>query len=709
MARTPFAAALALLLIVCSALVPHTAAAIVIFPRWALAGWNYYRDLGNLDSDPQHELLVYSKADARFALVDALSGVIEQQFPEFKYGEADLLTENIDSDPRLEIVLARVASLSGPLVPLTRAYDWTAGGYVTLFTHADPVTSVGLVRLRSTGQVELLEQSSNDVRVRDMSGTVLLQASTAVSPWSGVEPSVLLLDLDADGINELGIMQNASSSNNQTLFFDYNAGFVYTWSATSWFMVGTLDTDGDAQAEVLAFNRLDGRFVLFDGLSGTTDLELPEFTIDDNANVFGFDVDGDGRDEVYASRPAGPGVTPLVRAYDWVSGSYVPMFSHSQEELSSAPAHTRNAAQFEFINATSNDLVIRDAVAGTVLFRASTQIAGWSGTNLVVNPVDLDHDGVLEFIVQDNTTARIIRYTTGAYTQLWSSTAWKYPYMATKLDDNPLDGLFAIATSDEHYGLLDPFTGAVRKEFPTFFSSQSYTLPVDFDRDGRNELLMIRNAFNVTPFTTCYRWDGSEFLVQFRHTDGQNGLLLGAYRPTVTNDLLEVGYANGQVNDLRVRAFDGSVIWRASTDVPGWTGVDIDGGLDTLDVDQDGVVEFMAIDNAAIRLMQYVGALSVDGPGDGAALRLSAGTPNPFRTSTTLRFSTQRAGDVAISVFDTGGRVVWRRNQHFPAGSHEVKWDGRDETGRPIPEGVLFYDVRTAGEQQTRKLVRIGR
>jgi len=698
-----------MLLLACFLLAPHAAVAAAFVPRWVLAGWVYDRDLGDLDGDPQHELLMYSKADNRFALVDALTGVVEQQFPEFKRGEADVLTENIDGDPRLEPVLARVASLSGPLVPLTKAYDWTAGGYVTLFTHADPVASIGSVHLRSAGQVELLEVSSNDVRVRDMSGTVLLQASTAVSPWSGVEPSVLLLDLDADGLNELGIVQHAASSNMQVLYFNYSAGFVYTWSSTSWFPMNAQNTDGDAQAEVLAFNLLDGRYALFDGLSGTPELELPEFTIDDNSNVFEFDVDGDGRQEIYASRPAGPGVTPLVRAYDWASGSYVPMFSHSQEELSSAPAHTRNAAQFEFINATINDLVIRDAVAGTVLFRASTQIAGWSGTNLVVNPVDLDHDGILEFIVQDNTTARVIRYTAGAYTQLWSSSAWKYPYMATKLDDNALDGLFAIATSDEHYGLLDPFTGAVRKEFPTFFSSQSYTLPVDFDRDGRNELLMIRNAFNVTPFTTCYRWGGSEFLVKFRHSDGQNGLLLGAYRPTVTSDLLEVGYANGQVNDLRVRAFDGSVLWRASNELPGWTGVDIDGSLDTMDVDRDGVVEFMAIDNAAIRLMMYVGTLDVPDPGDGPALRLAASKPNPFRTSTTLRFSTQRAGDVGISIYDTGGRVVWRLDQRFPAGSHEVKWDGLDASGRPIPNGVLFYDVRAAGEKQTRKLVRLGR
>ncbi len=709
MARTPSAAVLALLLLVGFVPAPRTAMAIEFVPRWALAGWTYDRDLGNIDGDPQHELLVHNKADNRFALVDAITGTIEKEFPEFKFGETGGLFENIDGDARIEIIFNRTEPQSGPFVPLTTAYDWTAGGYVSLFTHADPTTDIGLVHLRSAGQSELLERSSNDVRIRDMNGTVLIQASSAVSPWSGVEPGVSLNDLDGDGINELGIIQHASSSNIQTEFFQYNAGFVYQWSSTGWFILGTLHTDADAQSEVVAFNMLDGRYVLFDGATGTPDLELPEFTMNNNSNVFGFDVDGDGRDEIYASRPAGPGVAPLVRAYKWVSGNYVQMFAHSQERLSSGPGHTRSASQFEFINFSDDDLVIRDAVAGTVLFRASTQLAGWSGSNLIVNPVDLDHDGLLELMVQDSTTARVIRYSAGAYTQLWSSTAWQYPFPATKLDDNLLDGLFASASSDGHFGLLDPFTGAVRKEFPLFLSSQSYALPADFDRDGRNELMMIRNIPSLAPLTYCYRWNGSEFLVQFRHSDGQNGFLLGAYRPGATRDLLELGYANGQVTDLRVRAFSGSVIWRASTDLPGWTGVGIATQLDTIDVNEDGIVEFLAIDNAAIRLMHSVGTLGVEGPGDGPALRLAGSSPNPFRTSTTLRFSTRTTGDVGIAIYDASGRVVRRLDQRFPAGSHEVKWDGRDESGRPVPNGLLFYDVRAAGEHQTRKLVRLGR
>lgn len=50
-----------------------------------------------------------------------------------------------------------------------------------------------------------------------------------------------------------------------------------------------------------------------------------------------------------------------------------------------------------------------------------------------------------------------------------------------------------------------------------------------------------------------------------------------------------------------------------------------------------------------------------------------------------------------------------RLDQHVAAGNHEVRWDGRDEAGRVVPNGLLFYEVRAGGERQSRKLVRIER
>ena len=708
MNRTPLVSALALLVLAAGLLFTATRANAAFAPMWARTGWDYVQNAGNTDGDPQDELLVSSKVDGHYALLDASSGVIEWEFTQFKVGEVTgLIIQNVDGDARRELIFSTIPA-APPAFPLVKGFKWTAGSYVTMFLHAEAATSISLVHLRGASQVELLERSANDVAVFDMAGTELLRASHVISPWSGVDPFFLLDDLDGDGTDEIGIIQRTNATDVQTLFFHYNSGFVYTWSATSWFMVGAFQTDGDAQAEVLGANRIDGRYAFFDGTTGASALELPEFTTGNFSTVSAIDVNGDGRQEIFATRPASPGFTALTRAYQWVSGSYVQMYSYSQEPLSFNLAHTRNVTQSEFVNVTLNDIFVRDPGTGVVLFRASTQLAGWSGAGLNVNFSDADHDGVLEFLIQDGNTLRFVRYMAGAYTQLWSSTAWQYPSPTVKLDNQPLNGLIAYSTSDGRLGLLDPFTGAVRVDFPGFLQSQGVRYyPADFAHDGISSLMLYRSDFPGPYVATSYRWNGSTYATQFSHAQETSGELVGSFRSLASSELLEIASTNGDRNDVRVRDSNGQVLFRA-TDTPGWTDAGVPPTLDTLDIEHDGIKEFLAIDGAAIRLVKFVGALDVPAAQGGPALRLSANVPNPFRTSTALRFSTSHEGLVKIAIFDASGRLVRRLDQHLAAGQHEVKWDGRDTAGHTVASGMLFYEIRTAGVSERRKLVRIG-
>jgi endonuclease/exonuclease/phosphatase family metal-dependent hydrolase len=91
-------------------------------------------------------------------------------------------------------------------------------------------------------------------------------------------------------------------------------------------------------------------------------------------------------------------------------------------------------------------------------------------------------------------------------------------------------------------------------------------------------------------------------------------------------------------------------------------------------------------------------------PGAGAPFgpaRLLPNAPNPFNPSTQLRFALDRAGEAALNVYDVAGRLV----RSFPAaaygaGTHEVTWDGRDATGRPVASGVyrVVLSARVDGE-----------
>ncbi|MBI5709135.1 MAG: hypothetical protein HZC42_02370 [Candidatus Eisenbacteria bacterium] len=89
-------------------------------------------------------------------------------------------------------------------------------------------------------------------------------------------------------------------------------------------------------------------------------------------------------------------------------------------------------------------------------------------------------------------------------------------------------------------------------------------------------------------------------------------------------------------------------------------------------------------------------------------LELSAPVPNPFGAATALRFTLPRAGVVRIEVVDPAGRRVRSvLAGRLAAGPHEARWDGRDDAGNPVADGIYWALLRSEGEQVARKLVRM--
>ncbi|MFN8179092.1 MAG: FlgD immunoglobulin-like domain containing protein [bacterium] len=89
-----------------------------------------------------------------------------------------------------------------------------------------------------------------------------------------------------------------------------------------------------------------------------------------------------------------------------------------------------------------------------------------------------------------------------------------------------------------------------------------------------------------------------------------------------------------------------------------------------------------------------------------SGLALLSNAPNPFRTTTTLRFGLARSSDVQIALYDVQGRAVW--TQVLPAqaaGWHSVSFAGTDDRGRPLPSGVYMYRVRAAGLERSQRMI----
>ncbi|HMB69117.1 MAG TPA: FlgD immunoglobulin-like domain containing protein, partial [bacterium] len=149
-----------------------------------------------------------------------------------------------------------------------------------------------------------------------------------------------------------------------------------------------------------------------------------------------------------------------------------------------------------------------------------------------------------------------------------------------------------------------------------------------------------------------------------------------------------------------------------------WKAVDLDlsSVLTTFDqvrfrfVAQDHPPE-QIVEGAVDDFTLYDGALSgtpVPGPAPtGPALSLRPAAPNPFATSTRIRFATPESGRAELRVVDVrGARVATLLDRNVAPGSHEIVWDGRTEGGGTAAAGVYFVELRHGGERRSAKLLR---
>jgi len=87
-------------------------------------------------------------------------------------------------------------------------------------------------------------------------------------------------------------------------------------------------------------------------------------------------------------------------------------------------------------------------------------------------------------------------------------------------------------------------------------------------------------------------------------------------------------------------------------------------------------------------------------------VQFTGAVPNPFNPATDIKFSLPRQADVSLRLYDVSGRLVRSLlGETMTAGAHEVRWNGRDDSGRSVASGTYFARLVVAGEASTRSLV----
>jgi hypothetical protein len=122
-----------------------------------------------------------------------------------------------------------------------------------------------------------------------------------------------------------------------------------------------------------------------------------------------------------------------------------------------------------------------------------------------------------------------------------------------------------------------------------------------------------------------------------------------------------------------------------------------------------GILTLVGFTGAGSEAHIYWGPVGADA--DAPTFRevaLGPGTPNPFGVGTVSELALPSAAHVFVEVIDVSGRRVRLLvDERRPAGRHRVEWDGRDQGGRTVANGVYFIRLTTAGERLTRKAVKV--
>ena len=72
--------------------------------------------------------------------------------------------------------------------------------------------------------------------------------------------------------------------------------------------------------------------------------------------------------------------------------------------------------------------------------------------------------------------------------------------------------------------------------------------------------------------------------------------------------------------------------------------------------------------------------------------------PNPFNPDTNINFSLSIASNLGVEIYNTKGQKIKTLvDEYYPAGEHNIVWNGTDDNGTSVASGVYFYRM-VAGE-----------
>ena len=79
--------------------------------------------------------------------------------------------------------------------------------------------------------------------------------------------------------------------------------------------------------------------------------------------------------------------------------------------------------------------------------------------------------------------------------------------------------------------------------------------------------------------------------------------------------------------------------------------------------------------------------------------------PNPFNPTTDISFTIGQTSDINLTIYNLlGQKVRVLENASRQAGTHTLRWDGRDQMGQDVSTGVYLYTLTNGTQSITKKM-----
>jgi beta-glucosidase len=82
--------------------------------------------------------------------------------------------------------------------------------------------------------------------------------------------------------------------------------------------------------------------------------------------------------------------------------------------------------------------------------------------------------------------------------------------------------------------------------------------------------------------------------------------------------------------------------------------------------------------------------------------------PNPFNPTTTIEFRLDQAAGIKLAIYALNGSLIRSLiNEHRPAGTHALTWDGKNDNGNAVASGIYLLRLSGGNHQVQRKIMLI--